>query len=113
MSRIEQCEGQTNLVDGNGMTGKDMVALADKWAADNWIAWNKMLNQAAEYVSQGKRFSMERLLQFVRYDCETSGTSQGFKVNNNTRAALTRKMLRKYPTWERYVDKRDSKVDWL
>lgn len=103
---------QLNLIDGDGMTGEEMMELADKWVNENWLTWNKMLNKAAEYVSEGRRFSMETLFQFARYECGKGKESQGFQVNNNTRSALARKMLKQYPGWAKFVDKRTSKVDW-
>lgn len=106
-------DGQMSLDGGVGLAGEYMAKLADEWIARNWYTWNKMLTKAAEYAAQGRRFSMETLFQFARYECADVSESQGFRVNNNTRAALARKMLSKYPAWDKYVDTRRSKVDWV
>lgn len=95
------------------VTGERMVELADEWADANRATWAKMMDMAALRAAQGRRFSMETLFQFARYECARVSGSQGFRVNNNTRAALARKMLREHPDWAEYVDVRKSKVDSL
>lgn len=109
---MQVCDGQLSL-EGEGITGAAMLEMADKWIADNPQAWSWMMNRAAEMVSQGRRFSMEYLLQLARYEMPTNGTSQSFKVNNNTRSALRKRMVQRYPAWEANVERRQSKVDWI
>lgn len=93
------------------LTGEYMTALARKWREENDHAWDRMVGMAERYVEQGRRFSMEKLFQFARYDMATNGHSQGFKVNNNTRAALARMMRDEHPEFTPYMDIRKSKVD--
>lgn len=93
------------------LTGEYMTALAIEWREANGKAWELMTDMGRQYVAQGRRFSMEKLLQFARYDMLTNGYSQGFKVNNNTRAALARMMREENPGFEKYMDVRKSKVD--
>lgn len=93
------------------LTGEYMKAMAVKWRDENPVAWRLMTDMARQYVVQGRRFSMEKLLQFARYDMNTNGTSQNFKCNNNTRAYLARMMLEENPGFEKYLDIRKSKVD--
>lgn len=93
------------------LTGEYMLQMAVEWRANNADAWNRMVAIARDYVAQGRRFSMERLFQTARYDMAVNGTSQGFRVNNNTRAALARMMRDENPGFEKYMDVRKSKVD--
>ena len=93
------------------LTGEYMIDMARKWREANSYAWSLMTDMGRQYVAQGRRFSMEKLFQFARYDMLTNGYSQGFKVNNNTRAALARMMLKENPEFEPYMDVRKSKVD--
>lgn len=104
---------QLSLADDGGMTGDWMVRKADEWVAANWYAWCRMKGIAWGYVNEGRRFSMERLFQEARYDMATNGCSDGFKVNNNTRAALARRLVREIPAAGKYIETRSSKVDWL
>lgn len=107
-----QAEGQLSFADdGVGITGQWMLKKADEWIAANGSIWNLMMNKAAELVVQGRRFSMEYLIQFARYDCDTRGVT-AFKVDNNIRSALRRRMVERHPKWEEFVEKRDSKVDF-
>ena len=98
---------------GEGITGEAMVEMADRWVADNPGAWREMGDMASGFASEGRRFSMETLVQEARYSMRTKGFSQGFKVNNNTRSALARRLVRERPECEPYVERRGSKVDWV
>ena len=93
------------------MTGEYMRGLAEEWRKNNSEAWAHMVAAAREHVAEGRRFSMETLFQIARYEMRTNGFSQGFKVNNNTRAALARMMRDENPGFEKYMDIRRSKVD--
>lgn len=107
-----QAEGQLSFADdGVVITGQWMLKKADEWIAANGSIWNLMMNKAAELVVQGRRFSMEYLIQFARYDCDARGVT-AFKVDNNIRSALRRRMVERHPKWEEFVEKRDSKVDF-
>lgn len=94
------------------LTGEYMMALAVAWRNQNERAWDLMVEKGESYVEQRRRFSMEKLLQYARYDMETNGHSQGFKVNNNTRAGLARMMRDEHPEFKDYMEIRKSKVDW-
>lgn len=93
------------------LTGEYMMMLADRWIADNPVAWNRMMQIARGYWLDGRRFSMEKLIQHARYDMATNGTSQNFKVNNSTRSALARRMIEQHPEFDKLVERRKSKVD--
>lgn len=93
------------------LTGEYMVMLADKWVEENPAAWGRMTEIAKGYWLEGRRFSMEKLFQHARYDMATNGTSQNFKVNNSTRAALARRMVREHPEFDKLIERRKSKVD--
>lgn len=98
---------------GEGIAGEAMVAMADKWVRDNPDAWREMGDMASGLASEGRRFSMETLVQEARYSMRTKGFSQGFKVNNNMRSALARRLVRERPECGKFVEMRGSKVDWL
>lgn len=107
-----QADGQLSFADdGVGITGQWMLKKADEWIAANGSIWNLMMNKAAELVCQERRFSMEYLIQFARYDCDAKGVTP-FKVDNNIRSALRKRMIERHPRWEEFIEKRDSKVDW-
>ena len=95
------------------LTGEYMVDMAKKWRDDNPTAWRIMTDMAKQYVVQGRRFSMEKLLQFARYDMVTNGKCDGFKCNNVTRAYLARMMIKENPEFANYMEIRRSKVDGL
>lgn len=109
---VQPTDGQLSFSDdGIGLTGQWMLKKADEWIAANASIWNLMMGKAAELVAQGRRFSMEYLIQFARYDCDARGVT-AFKVDNNIRSALRKRMIERHPRWDEYIVKRDSKVDW-
>ena len=98
---------------GEGITGEEMMRMAEEWIAKNRNAWYEMQWLASGFVAEGRRFSMETLMQEARYKMRTNGHSQGFKVNNNTRSALARKLIEIKPECAKYMERRSSKVDWV
>lgn len=109
---VSMSEAPSKFEEGVGITGRWMQAKADEWIAKNEGVWSKMMEVAAGYVAQGRRFSMETLLQFARYSCNPQAVT-AFKVDNNIRSALARRMVEAHPAWSKYVDMRNSKVDML
>lgn len=95
-----------------GLSGEWMLREAAGWRHMNLRAWSAMKRIAEGYIAQGRRFSMETLIQRARYDMGTEGLSQGFKVNNNLRSALARMLVQELPQARPYLDMRGSKVDW-
>ena len=93
------------------MTGEYMMLKAVEWRDANPDAWRHLVGMAKRYADQGRRFSMEKLFQHARYDMATNGHSQGFKVNNNTRASLARMMLDEHPEFKGLMEVMKSKVD--
>lgn len=106
-------EGQLSFLEDGGLTGELMKKQADEWVSNNWYAWCRMKNIAWDNINRGRRFSMEKLFQHARYEMHVEGTTDGFKVNNNTRSALARRLVREIPEAAKYIDMRKSKVDWV
>lgn len=109
---VSMGEAPSKFEEGVGITGRWMQVKADEWIEKNEGVWRKMMALAAEYVAQGRRFSMETLLQFARYSCNPKAVT-AFKVDNNIRSALARRMVEAHPAWSKYVDMLNSKVDAL
>lgn len=99
------------MVAKSEMTGEYMRLMAVEWRNANPEAWTYLVGMAKVYADRRQRFSMERLFQTARYDMGTNGHSQGFKVNNNTRASLARMMLEEHPEFKGLMEVRKSKVD--
>lgn len=93
------------------LTGAYMAQMAKQWREDNPEAWRRIVKLATLYAADGRRFSMEKLLQVARYDMMTNGIWGGFKVNNNARAGLARMLLDEHPELSGYMSIRKSKVD--
>lgn len=95
-----------------GLSGAWMKQEAARWRHENIHAWSAMKRIAEGYIADGRRFSMEKLMQAARYDMATNGHSDGFKVNNNLRSALGRMLIDELPQAKDYMEVRRSKVDW-
>lgn len=116
VAMARETNGQMTIADVGGKTGEYMLKMADDWIAANPKVWADMMLKAAEFVTEGQRFSMERLIQFARYERKSKpggvfDDERRFKVNNDCRAGMARRMLELHPSWEKYVDIRRSKVD--
>lgn len=93
------------------ITGEAMRKDADTWIDANPEAWGRMKELAAFYAARNRRFSMEKLIQVARYDMETQTTDQmGFKINNNIRSALGKRLVEEVPQVERYIERRKSRA---
>ena len=95
------------------LTGEYMTAQAVAWREANQDAWNRVVDMARKHVKLGMRFSMDQLMHHVRFEMASDGLSQGFKVNNNTVAVLSRMLRNEYPETCDYLEIRKSKVDWV
>lgn len=91
--------------------GMAVVEKAEAWIAANRNAWAWMQHQAAQYAAQGRRFGIARLVEDCRYDMRLNGVDD-FKVNNDIRAVLARKLKAKREIAP-YIEIRASKVDGL
>lgn len=93
------------------LTGEYMRYQAVEFREKNPEAWDWAVGAALRYVEMGMRFSIDQLMHQVRFEMATEGESQGFKVNNNTCAALARMMREEHPETRDYLEIRKSKVD--
>ena len=88
-----------------------MQAKADEWIELNPYAWMKIKDLAGTYAARGKRFSIRHLAQIARFEMQTNGTIDGFKMNNSITPCLARRLVQEVPAVERYIEIRKSKVD--
>ena len=93
--------------------GQALVDEAERWIAANRNVWSRMVNQAANFAAQERRFSIALLVEEVRYSMRVEQVEgSDFKINNDHRAVFARK-LREYPRIAPYIEVRASKVDGL
>ena len=71
-----------------------------------------MKEKAEERFAQGRRTSIAELAEDARYSMRLDGYTDGFRINNTTRAGLARLMLQECPHLEKIVEVRKSKADW-
>lgn len=83
---------------------------ADEWVRRNPEAWFFIRSQAVERTGRQKRFGIGELCEQVRWHMYAQGVTN-FKVNNNHRAALARRLIKEYPPCEPYIQTRSSVVD--
>lgn len=90
--------------------GDRYKAKADEWVRRNPQAWAYIRNEAVERTERRKRFGIGELCEQVRWHMKAGGVDD-FKVNNNYRAALARRLIAEYPPCRDYIQTRDSCVD--
>ena len=93
--------------------GQEMADGAEAWMAKNPAVWERMVNQAANFAAQGRRFSIALLVEEVRFNMRVEKVEgSDFKINNDHRAEFARK-LQAFPAIKPYIEIRASKVDGL
>lgn len=83
---------------------------ADEWVKKNPDAWAFIRNEAVRRTYEQKRFGIGELCEQVRWHMRANGVDS-FKVNNNIRAVLARRLIDEYPPCEPYIEVRGSCVD--
>lgn len=102
---------QLNL-EGTGVTGAKIMCDAMEWRSRNLRAWTLMKQKAEERFAQGRRTSIAELAEDARYSMRLEGYTDGFRINNTTRAGLARLMLQECPHLADIIEVRRSKADW-
>lgn len=95
------------------VTAEKIKRDTDKWIERNPIVYADMLRTAVEYARDGHHISISKLVEDVRSQRRLNGFTDGFRVNNNIRAELTRRMIDKEPILKGYMETRKSKVDFV
>lgn len=88
----------------------EMNQKADEWVSKNWKVWAWMKLQAALFAQKGKRFSIARLVEEARYTKPVEGIDE-YRINNDLRAPLARRLRKEVPTCRDYIEIRESVVD--
>lgn len=88
----------------------EMQAKADEWVSKNWAVWGWMKLKAAEAARDGRRFSIARLVEEARYTKPVKGVDE-YRINNDIRAPLARRLMREVPNCSEYIEIRESMVD--
>lgn len=101
-------DGQMALFDVE--KGERFKAQADEWVMRNPDAWAFIKHQAALRVQDKKRFGIGELCEQVRWHMYAQGNT-AFKVNNNHRAALARRLVIEFPACKDYIEMRSSVID--
>ena len=104
-------EGQIPLY-GVGVTGDKIMKDAMEWRSRNLRAWTLMKHKAEERFEQGRRTSIAELAEDARYSMRLEGYTDGFRINNTTRAGLARLMIQECPHLASIIETRSSKADW-
>jgi hypothetical protein len=94
-------------IDFDEARGADLRARAERWIAENPEAWRLFVRLAEDRATLGRRFSIEQLVQRVRWDWPgaTEG-GDGFRVNNSYRAYLARRLIEAVPACAGLIETR-------
>lgn len=95
-----------------GISGSKIMEEARKWAKANADAYHRMVGEAKKAAANGKRTSIAKLAEEVRYSMPLKKDECGFKVNNTVRAGLARLMVSEHPELAQVMEMRASKADW-
>lgn len=86
----------------NNPNGADLYAEARRWMDENPRIYDLFVRFAKELVAQNRRFGIGLLAERVRWECLFLYGGE-FKVNNNYRAYIARRLVRDVPGVERLI----------
>jgi len=92
------------------VTTGDLRVDAEKWIDDNPEAYDMFVRFALEMFQRGRSFGIGLLTERVRWECaiKTRGDDE-FKINNNHRAYIARRLVKDYPFFEGYLTFRQTR----
>ena len=83
---------------------KDLRAEADRWIAENPQVYQLFQWFANQMLEQKRRFGIGQLAERVRWECGLRGRpDEEYKVNNNYRAYIARRLVADNPELESYL----------
>lgn len=88
----------------------EIASKADEWVSKNWAVWGWMKLKAAEAARDGRHFSIARLVEEARYTKPVQGIDE-YRINNDIRAPLARRLKKEVPICAEYIEIRESMVD--
>jgi len=92
-------------------TAQWQIDEANKWVFENPYAWEYIKRKAREKVASHQRTSMRYLMQIARFELDTKGLCEGFKINNSITPVLARRLMIEVPEVSAIMETRKSKVD--
>lgn len=72
---------------------RDLRAQAEKWMRDNPEAMRLFRKFALQMLAANRRFGIGQLTERVRWECALKTRGEPFKINNNFRAYIARKLI--------------------
>jgi hypothetical protein len=85
---------------------KNLRAAAEKWMDENPEAMRLFRRFASQMLAAGKRFGIGQLTERVRWECALKTRGEPFKVNNNFRAYIARRLIRENPRYAGLIEVR-------
>ena len=85
-------------------------AKGDAWIMKNRNVWEWMKDKAREASRARRRFSVAALVEEARYTKPVQGVDE-YRINNDIRSYLARRLKREVPECADYIEIRESVVD--
>lgn len=73
---------------------RDLRAAAEKWMRENPEAMRLFRKFAGQMLAAERRFGIGQLTERVRWECAVKTRGEPFKINNNFRAYIARRLIR-------------------
>ena len=105
--RLERHEDRTE-----GMSAEKTYTQAKAWIKQNPKAWAAIKWQAKTLAAKGKRVSIKRMLENLRYiDKHLNDRNTDYSICNSYSACLARFLVAECPEVKPYISLKKSKVD--
>lgn len=84
----------------------------EKFDAAHPDIWQQFESIALDLIHRGKtHYSADSILHVIRFHRDTSTSGADVKINNNFSACYARKWAKRHPDYEKFFERRKSKVD--
>lgn len=92
------------------VTTDDLRSAAEQWIATNPQVYALFERFALEMHARGRKFGVGLLTERVRWECAiTTASDDGFKINNNHRAYIGRKLVADHPQLQSFLSFRETR----
>lgn len=93
----------------NNPDKEDLRKAAAKWIEDNPTAYGYFVRFALELAERGRPFGIGLVAERVRWECVVARGDDGYKINNNYRAYVARKLVAEHPRLRAFLKFRKTR----
>jgi hypothetical protein len=103
---MQTIDFQQPSFDFDAVRERNLRLEADEWIARNPAVFKLFEKFALQMAERGRRFGVGQLTERVRWECRFSYEGEDYKINNNHRAYIARRLVEIHPQLENLIEMR-------